>query len=222
MDGAGSRLAPSPAVTPIPAAAVAPVVAPGPETPVPVAAAPVALAARPPLALAFIALDPRPTAFRRIPSLAHRLQADLDLPGGSGLQLLDLDLQLVALTNGLLHGRQSLAPAELGDVDEPVEVRQHVHERAEGGGLHHGPFEPLPHFGHPGIHDLLDHLDGLLRALAVTRADEHAAVVFDVDVGAREGDDLVDPLALGTDDLADLVHGDLLHGHSWSLLRELR
>src|SRR5690606_33576890 len=46
---------------------------------------------------------------------------------------------------------------------------------------------------------------------AVGGADVDGAVVLDGDVGARVLLDLVDHLALGADDLADLVHGDL-HG----------
>src|SRR5207249_984893 len=155
-------------------------------------------------------------AFGGIPTLPDRLQAYLPLR----VDLLHFDSELVPYLDGLLHGGQPLPPTELGYVHQTVPAREDVHEGAEGGGLHHGSLEPLSHLRQPRIDDGFDHVHRPLRALAVPGSDEHAAVVFDVDVGAGQGDDLVDPLALRPDDLTDLVDGDLLHDHSGSLQRQ--
>src|SRR6266540_190231 len=164
-----------------------------------------ALAGRP----ALVALVTRPAALRRVPALAHGLQADL----AGRVDLLHLHHQLVADVHGLLHGGDPLAPAQLRDVHQAVAPWQDVDERPEGGGLDHGALVALADFGKLRVDQGVDHLPGLLRPVALARPDEHRAVVLDVDVCPGDGDDLVDPLALRPDDLADLVHGDLDHDH---------
>src|SRR5205085_12006150 len=177
--------------------------APAPAVALP-SRAPVAVPALP-AAAALGGLTGRGPAALGLPSLAHRAKRD---PAADLVDRLDLDLQGVAHLHGFLHAGEALAPAELRDVDEPVLRGRHLDERTEVGGADHGPLEPLAHRGHPRVNDLLDHPQRFLGALALPRADEHRAVVLDVDVGAGDGDDLVDPLALRPDDLADLVHRD--------------
>ena len=91
----------------------------------------------------------------------------------------------------------------------PSRPGHEVHERAERRRVHDGAGEVLADRDRTRVRDLVDDPDGLVRARALASADEDRAVVLDVDVGAGEGDDLVDPLALGPDDLADLVDRDL-------------
>src|SRR5919106_1205113 len=130
-------------------------------------------------------------------------------------------VELVAHLHDVLDRLDPLtASPELGDVDETVDPRKDAHEGAELGGLHHLAVEDLAHLGDPGVEDLVDHLLSLLGSLATLGPDEDGAVVLDVDVGARGGDDLVDPLPLGPDDLPDLVHGDLDGHHPRGLERQ--
>src|SRR6266699_1476824 len=95
----------------------------------------VAAAARP--AVLAASLHPGPAALRRVPALADGLQADLAL----GVDLLDLDGEVIAHVHGFLHAGQTLATAELRDVDQAVAGGRDVDERAERRGLHHGPVE---------------------------------------------------------------------------------
>ena len=103
-----------------------------------------------------------------------------------------------------------LPRAELRDVDQAVAAGNQVHERAERGRLHDRALVGLAHQDRTRVRDLVDHVRGLVGTLAAgRRADEHGPVVLDVDVRSGQRDDLVDPLALGPDDLADLVDRDL-------------
>src|ERR671922_68 len=126
----------------------------------------------------------------RVP-LNSRCSRKCDAPASSGRSSLD-----------------AMAPSpKLGDVDQPIDAGKNAHEGAELGGLDHLAVEDLPHLGDPRVEDLVDHLASPVGALAPFGTDEHGAVVLDVDVRTGGGDDLVDPLPLGPDDLADLVHG---------------
>src|SRR5205814_7002958 len=142
---------------------------------------------------------------RNLPLLADRLQADLALR----VDLLDLHAELVALLDGVLHPGQALALPELRDVHEAVASWNEVHEGAEGRRLDHGAVVLLAHEHRTGVRDVVDHRRGFVGARSAGRSDVDRAVVLDVDVGAGERDDLVDPLALRSDDLADLVDGDV-------------
>ena len=69
--------------------------------------------------------------------------------------------------------------------------------------------------------EIFDDLLGLVAGRAVERGDEDAAVVLDVDLlDAGIGDDLVDDLAAGSDDVFDLGGVDLDDDHSRRELRE--
>src|SRR5262249_33575638 len=158
-----------------------------------------------------LTLDLRPAAFRRVPALAHGLERDAP---ALGVDALDLDQQFVAGLHGLLDAGQTLAAPQLRDVHQAVADGRQADEGAELGGLQDRALVALADLGQPRVHDLLDHVDGLLGPRALARADEHTAVVLDVDVGPGHRADLVDALALGADDLADLVHRDLDHDHA--------
>ena len=100
---------------------------------------------------------------------------------------------------------------QLGDVDHTVLAGGQLHKRAELEDAHHLAVVQLPHLGHED-----DGLDGLLGGVAgglVHTGDIDRAVVLDVDLGAGVGADLLDDLAAGADDLADLVHVDLHLDH---------
>src|SRR5437016_3169018 len=165
----------------------------GRAVPVPVPSVAVAGTAVTPLPLAVLRL--RPLGY--LPLLADGLEVDL----AHGVDLLDLDLELVALLDGVLDAVEALALPELRDVHEPVAAGDEVHERAERGRLHHGPVVPLADEHRPRVRDVVDHARGLVRAGALAGADEDGAVVLDIDIGAGHRDDLVDPLALRADHL---------------------
>src|SRR6266545_4698913 len=139
--------------------------------------------------------------------LLCQLERDATLPVDLG----HLDEQLVADVDHVLDRAHPLALlAQLGDVQQAVLARGQRDERAEGGGLHHRPEVALADLRHDRVHLLADHVERDLELLAVGGADEHPAVVLDRDVGAGGRLDLVDALALGPDELADLGDRDLL------------
>ena len=135
----------------------------------------------------------------------HRHEADL----AALVDLLDLDLQLVADVDDVLDLADALAVAELADVDQAVLAGQQADERAEGGGLDDRAQEALADLRHGRVGDHVDGRQGRLGGGAVDRADVDRAVVLDGDVRTGVGLDLVDHLALRADDLADLVDRDL-------------
>ena len=124
----------------------------------------------------------------------------------------DLHTQLVADLDHVLDLGDALAPAQLGDVHQAVTTRQQRHERAEIGCLDHGSEESLTDLGQLRVGDRVDLVDRGLCGLAVGGADEHRAVVLDGDLRAGLLGDRVDHLALGPDDLADLVDRHLDRG----------
>ena len=104
-----------------------------------------------------------------------------------------------------------LPPAQLGDVDQAVAAREDVDERTELGDVHDAARVDLADLGRGRVEDELDLAPGLGDLQAVGRADRDRAdhaVVVDGDVGAGLLLDRVDDLALGPDDLADLVDRD--------------
>src|SRR5918992_4011553 len=149
--------------------------------------------------------------------LPDRIDAD---PPAALLHPADDDVDLVADVDDLLHRLHALAPTQLRDVHESIGPGKQVDEGAEGRGLHDLPSESLADLRDPGIEDLLDHLPGPLGAVALPGAQEHRAVVLDIDVRSRGSDDLVDPLAFRPDDLTDLVDRNLPGDHPRRLGRQ--
>src|SRR5579864_6499990 len=128
------------------------------------------------------------------------------------VDLADLDLDLVADLHHFVDVLDPLAAvqfADLRDVQQAVLTGQQADERAERRGLDDGAEEPLPHLGHVRVGDRVDRGPRRLGGRAVGGADVDRAVVLDRDLGAGVLLDRVDHLALGADDLADLVHRDL-------------
>ena len=125
-----------------------------------------------------------------------------------------LDLDLVPDVEDVLDVLHALAadePADLGDVEQAVLAGGQRDEGAEGRGLDHGAHEALADLGHLRVGDGVDGVAGRLGRGAVGGADVDGAVVLDRQVRAGVLLDLVNHLALGADDLTDLVHRDA-HG----------
>ena len=94
-------------------------------------------------------------------------------------------------------------------MDESVLARQDLDEGAE---LLDGNNGALVHLADGDLFDhALDDFLGALETLGIARVDVHGAIVLDVNLGTRLGDDALDGLSAGADDEADLVLRDL-HG----------
>src|SRR5674476_562978 len=142
----------------------------------------------------------------------------------AGVDLLELDLDLLADLEDVVHGVDSLATdelAHLGDVQQTVLAREQGDEGAEGRGLDHGAHETLAHLGHRRVGNGVDHGASGLGRRAIGGTDVDRAVVLDRDLGAGLVLDLVDHLALRPDDLTDLVHGNGHADHARSELAHL-
>ena len=102
--------------------------------------------------------------------------------------------------------------AELGDVHQAVAAGEDVDERTELRDVHDAAVVDLAELGLGRVDDGEDRGLRLLhppRLDGADRDDALGAVVVDADVGAGLGLDGVDDLALGPDDLADLVDRDV-------------
>ena len=127
------------------------------------------------------------------------------------VDLLNLNLDRVADVVLAFDLFYALPETELRDVHETVlRGTGNRHEQPEAlPNADDLAGEPHPGLRHDRVRDHLDHLTRLLGAVAALGRDEDAAVVLDIDLGAGFGLDLVDLLALGADDLADLLDGHL-------------
>ena len=105
-------------------------------------------------------------------------------------------------------------------MQKPVLAGGQVDEGAEGLDVHHGAQIHLAHLDL--LHDAVDDPLGLGRRRLVGGGDGHGAVVLDVDLHAGLGNDAVDGLAAGTDDVADLVGVDLEADDPGRVGRKLR
>src|SRR5437899_639850 len=121
------------------------------------------------------------------------------------IDLEQLDAHVVALLHDVL-GALGAAVLQLGDVQQPLDAGKDLDEGAERrGALHHA----LVHLADLGRLDHLgDDVAGPLPALAHGGNGDHAVVVH-VDLGAGLLLDAADRLALGADQVADLVDRDL-------------
>ncbi len=94
---------------------------------------------------------------------------------------------------------------------QAVAAGQYVDECPELGDVHHAALVGRPNVGAGRVEDQPDLALRLGHRSQIRRRDRHDAdrtVVVDADVGTRVCLDRVDHLALGSDDLADLVHWD--------------
>src|SRR5688572_5470787 len=131
------------------------------------------------------------------------LPAELDLPFAVDPDHLDEDR--VPLVDDVFHALDPLG-LQLGDVDEAVLSGRDLDEGAE---RHHAADDPL--VDAPDLRILGDPANDLAGAVPVGPAegrDPDLAGILDVDLGSRLGADLLDHLAAGSDDLADLVRVD--------------
>src|SRR5919107_3352167 len=83
---------------------------------------------------------------------SHRDEADL----AAGVDVGDLDLQLVADVDDVLDLADPLAATQLADVDQAVLAREQGHEGAERRRLDDGAEEALPDLGHLRVGDRVD------------------------------------------------------------------
>src|SRR5579872_1767572 len=101
---------------------------------------------------------------------------------------------------------------QLRDMHEAFFAGQYLYERTEvHDALHHAGVDRSDL---DVADEILDDLLGLLAALAIGRRDEDPAVVFDIDLHAGIGDDLIDDFAAWPDDVFDLLGIDLEHVHA--------
>src|SRR5206468_1012520 len=108
---------------------------------------------------------------------------------------------------------------QLGDVQQPLNARDDLDERAERRRALHDAFVNPADFRL--LHEPRYHVSGPLRSLAHARNRDHTRVLH-VDLGARLLLNTADGLALGTDEVADLVWTDLNRDDARSVLGELR
>src|ERR671910_781861 len=140
--------------------------------------------------------------------LDHRNQRQL----APIVHLVDLHLDLLTDADDVLHVLHASATRErpqLGDVQQAVFAWEQRHECTEGGDLHYGPQVALALLRHGGIGNRVDHGPGGLGLVAAVRSDVDRPVVLDGDLRAGVVLNLVDHLALGADDFADLVDRNL-------------
>src|SRR5262245_58935600 len=140
--------------------------------------------------------------------LAGRLVDDLhgEAHLATVVEAQQLDPHLLALLDDHLHG---LGPTlgQLRDVHQAVLGAEEVHESAE---LHDLDDLALVDLADLGLgRDAADTGERRLDRLALGGGDLDRAVILDVDLGARLGDDLADHRATRADHLADLVDRDL-------------
>src|SRR6266508_2552897 len=141
-------------------------------------------------------------------SVAGGREADLALV----VDLLDPDLDLLTEAEHVFDGIDATPATELGDVDEPVTAREDVDERPELRDVDDAALVDLAELGLGRVDDGEDGGLGLLHSPRLDGADGDDtlhAVVVDADVSAGLGLDRVDDLALGSNDLADLVDRDV-------------
>src|SRR5258706_1514473 len=108
---------------------------------------------------------------------------------------------------------------QLGDVEQPLDARDDFDERAERRRALHDAFVDPADFRL--LHEAGYHISGPLRRLADTRNRDHPRIL-DVDLGTRLLLDTADRLALGTDEVADLVGPDLNREDAGRVLGQLR
>ncbi len=175
-------------------------------------------------AVTALAVAPSPTGVARgrdvDRAFGHRGQRQGHL--ALRIDVVDPYLDRLAQRQHVFDVVDALAPGqgrELGDVQQAVPSGQHVDEGAELGDVDHLAGVDRADIGRGRVEDERDTATRLLDGVAVLGADGHRAhhaVVVDRDVRARLLLQGVDDLALGPDDLADLVdrdlHGDDLRG----------
>src|SRR5262245_44480573 len=129
-----------------------------------------------------------------------------------------LDIDLLPLFHDLAH-RLGSTVRELGDVDQAVLGAEEVHKGAEFHDLDHLALVDLAHLRFGG--NAADARQAGPDGFALGRRDLDGAVVLDIDFGAALGHDLADHGSARTDDLADLVDGNLDRLNTRGVLAEL-
>ena len=133
----------------------------------------------------------------------NRLAGELDAVALDGEHL---DQDLIALAELVLDFLDAML-CDLGDVEEPVGAWEDLDERAELGESHDLAEVGLTYFR--DSRDVGDHLDGAGETIGVGRGYIDPARVVDIDLDSSGIDDAADDLTAGSDEVADLVGGDL-------------
>src|SRR5207249_3154091 len=117
------------------------------------------------------------------------------------VHLEQLHLEMIALLDDVLRlfGATML---QLGDVEQPFDPRDDLDERAKRGRALHDALIHLADFWL--LHETGDDVAGTLCRFTYTRNRDHTRVLH-VDLGAGLLLDAADRLALGTDEVADLI-----------------
>ena len=106
---------------------------------------------------------------------------------------------------------------KLRDVNKTVLTGSKLHERTERHQAHDAAIVQRTDLGNK--HDIVDALLGGVAGLCVDGGDEDGAVIFDVDLRAGIGNDLLDDLAARADDFADLIGAsNLLRAPRYAIL----
>src|SRR5260221_702297 len=103
---------------------------------------------------------------------------------------------------------------DLADVQQAIGPRNDFDERAKLGDAHHFAQVRLADFGNG--RQIVDHLDGFLRGRPVVGRNVDLAGIVHVDLYAGLLDDAADHLAARSDQVTDLVYGDLQRVNTWS------
>ena len=121
----------------------------------------------------------------------------------------ELDPSVIAQVQNVLD-LLNAAVLQLGDVNHAVVTGSNLNECADGQDADDLAVVQLANLGDEA--DVVDHLLGSVSSSGVDSGDEDGAIVLDVNLGAGVSADLLNGLAAGTDNLADLVHRNLQHG----------
>ncbi len=103
-------------------------------------------------------------------------------------------------------------------MQQPIAARQNVDKGSELGDVHDFALVDSTHLGQRRVEDGRDPPTSLFDGTAILGSDGHGAnhaVIVHGDIGAGLLLESVDHLALGPDDLTDLVHGDLERDDLW-------
>lgn len=132
--------------------------------------------------------------------------------------LANLDYDLVADSNDILN-TVNVLDIKVADVDKTLFAGSDLNECAE---VHQAGNNTLVDSADLGIvRDGLNHIESTLRIVNVDSGDEDGSVLFNVDLAVALCADLLDNLALLTDDIADLLGVNLGGEHLGSILGEL-
>src|SRR6266536_1677305 len=168
------------------------------------------------LALATLASTASTDVSRRLARLEQRPPREVD--PALAIDLGHQHRDLVADVHHVLDARHPIV-GKLGDVNQPLLARQDLDEGAERHQAGH--LAGVDRASLDVLGEALDPVDRLPGVVGVVRADQHGAIVRDVDGALGLVDDLADHLAAWPDDIADAIWVDLDLGDARRVRRQL-